>query len=109
MNLTTYRKTGEVVTTPVWFAQVEDRLYVYTQASSGKAKRLRNNPKVEVGPCNQRGKPLGPTVAATARILAPDDGKAVDQLLTKKYGLLKRLISLVATIRRSQPAYLKIR
>jgi uncharacterized protein len=108
MNLTTYRKTGEAITTPVWFAQVDDRLYVYTQASSGKAKRLRNNPKVEVGPCNQRGKPLGPTVAATARILAPAEGKVADQVITKKYGLLKRLFSLVAAIRRSPSAYLEI-
>lgn len=109
MNLSTYRKTGVPVTTPVWFAQEGDRLYVYTQATSGKIKRVRNNGRVEVGPCDRVGRPLGPTQSATARILSPDEGKRADRLITRKYGWLKRAFSLVAAIRRSQPAYLEIR
>ncbi|MFN8489770.1 MAG: PPOX class F420-dependent oxidoreductase [Caldilineaceae bacterium] len=109
MNLTTYRKTGVPVTTPVWFAQVDDKLYVYTQANSGKVKRVRNNGKVEVSPCTRSGKPLGPTQPALAHILPLEEGKRVDTLLTNKYGLLKRIISFVAKLRGSTPAYLEIR
>lgn len=109
MNLTTYRKNGLSVTTPVWFAQEGDRLYVYTQANSGKIKRARNNGKVEVGPCDRVGRPLGPVQSATAQILPPDEGKRADRLITRKYGWLKRVFTLIAAIRRSQPAYLEIR
>lgn len=109
MNLTTYRKSGVPVTTPVWFAQVGDKVYVYTQANSGKVKRVRNNGKVEVGPCTRSGKPLGPTETAAARLMSLEEGKSVDKLLTNKYGLLKRIISFVAKLRGSTPAYLEIR
>ena len=49
-RLTTYRKSGEPVPIPVWFAVVryaDDRLYIFTDARSGKAKRIRNDPRVE--------------------------------------------------------------
>ncbi len=108
MNLITYRKTGVGVTTPVWFAQAGDKLYVYTQANAGKTKRIRRQGKVDVGPCTRRGKPLGPTQPAVARILAVEEGKYADQLLTQKYGWLKRLFSWVDAIRRSQPDYFEI-
>lgn len=109
MNLTTYRKNGVPVTTPVWFAEEEDRLYVYTQANAGKIKRIRYTNNVEVGPCDRVGRPLGPIQAASARILETNEGKRADQLITRKYGWLKRIISLVAKLRGSPSAYLEIR
>lgn len=95
--------------TPVWFAEEGDRLYVYTQAAAGKIKRVRNQGDVEVGPCDRVGRPLGPVQAASARILNATEGNRADRLLTRKYGWLKRIISLVARMRGSAPAYLEIR
>jgi PPOX class probable F420-dependent enzyme len=87
INLTTFRKTGVAVSTPVWFAQDGNRLVVTTDASAGKAKRIRNNPRVELAPSDMRGKHLGDKVQAHARILLGDEAKAAEKLLKKKYGL----------------------
>ena len=55
MNLTTFRKSGNEVPTPVWFVILEGKLYVRTEASSGKVKRIRNNGRVEPTPSTVRG------------------------------------------------------
>ena len=68
IDLVTFRKTGAGVHTPVWFAEADGRLYIFTRPDAGKMKRIRNNPRVEVAPSTMRGRPLGPHVAATARI-----------------------------------------
>lgn len=95
LNLETFRKSGVGVRTPVWFVQDGDVLYVRTIADSGKVKRIRNNPQVNIAPCKMDGTLLGDWVQAQAcEILDEEiDGK-VDQLLGKKYGLMKRLFSL---------------
>src|SRR4051812_9023789 len=72
MNLITYRKSGEAVTTPVWFVERNGRLYVMTQANAGKVKRIRRNGRVQVAPATMRGQALGPAVDALARELPPD-------------------------------------
>src|ERR1700746_1348985 len=67
LNLETFRKSGQGVKTPVWFAAEpslkldsnEARLYVYTVGVSGKVKRIRNNPGVTVAPCDMRGRLRG--------------------------------------------------
>ena len=55
INLTTFRKSGNEVPTPVWFVVLEGKLYVRTEASSGKVKRIRNNGRVEPAPSTVRG------------------------------------------------------
>lgn len=87
MNLTTFRKSGAAVSTPVWFAQDGNRLVMTTSATAGKARRIRNNPRVELAPSDMRGKLLGDAVPAQARILQGDEAKAAEKLLKKKYGL----------------------
>ena len=67
-NLFTFRKSGDAVKTPVWFAEHDGKLYVMTVEDSGKVKRIRNNDRVQIGPSDQRGNPLGPTVEARARL-----------------------------------------
>ena len=94
MNLTTFRKTGAGVTTPVWFAQDGVGLVVITPANSGKAKRIRNNPRVQVGPSDVRGNSLGESVQAQARIMQGDETKHAEPLLAKKYGLRYQFFSL---------------
>lgn len=90
-NLTTFRKSGEAILTPIWFAQRGDKLYVLTQGQSGKVKRIRNNPQVQLAPCTMNGKPLGPSVDAQARIMAPDEVVVAKVALNQKYGFVKGL------------------
>jgi PPOX class probable F420-dependent enzyme len=95
-SLETFRKSGVGVRTPVWFAedttqQPRTVLYVYTLPDSGKAKRIRNNPKVRIAPCTMRGEVRGAWVDARARICDGAEVEKGQELLNQKYGLMKRL------------------
>ncbi len=87
MSLTSYRKNGQGVATPVWFAPALEGVAVWTRADSWKVKRIVNNPQVEVAPCTARGKRIGPGVKAVARLLSPDEVEAAEGALATKYGL----------------------
>ena len=89
ISLTTLRKSGVPVPTPIWFGEHDDKLYVMTRSDSGKYKRLRNNPAVRVAPCTVRGKVTGPQFTATARILPPEDWPAARKTLHRKYWLAR--------------------
>lgn len=108
MNLTTFRKSGQPVPTPVWFAQVGDRIYVVTFAASGKVKRIRANPRVHLTPSDARGKPLGETIEAHARILDPSAQEAAHRALAKKYGVLYWMFAGFWKLRRMTPVFLEI-
>src|SRR5271169_6426099 len=92
LNLETFRKTGVGVRTPVWFAQEATRptvFYIYSLPDSGKVKRIRNNPKVRVAPCDTRGNLRGAWVDGSARLCQGDEAALGQQLLRRKYGWLK--------------------
>ena len=89
LSLTTFRKSGAGVPTPVWFAENNGKLYVMTRSDSGKYKRLCNNPQVRIAPCTARGKVTGPDFAATAHVLPPDAWPAARHVLHKKYWLAR--------------------
>ncbi len=89
LNLETFRKTGVGVRTPVWFAQETAAFYVYTLPDAGKTKRIRNNAKVRVAPCDMRGNLLGAWVDARARICEGDEAVHGQELLRRKYGWMK--------------------
>lgn len=101
-NLTTYRKNGAAVVTPVWFAEEDGKVYVMTLESAGKTKRIRNNPRVQLAPCTARGKPLGPPVDAVARILTSAEEAVAKQALDRKYGLVKKVFDLITGLRKPQ-------
>lgn len=109
LNLTTYRKSGEPVRTPVWFAQEGDTLYLFTNGETGKVKRIRNGGRVLVGPADARGRPLGVEVQGEAALVSGGEAQRAGAALTRKYGLLKHLFSLVARIRRQRAAYIAVR
>lgn len=67
--ITTYRKNGTTVPTPVWVVRDGDALGIWTVADSWKVKRIRNRADVLVGPCDVRGNPTGDSVPARAEIL----------------------------------------
>ena len=90
LNLETYRKSGKPVRTPMWFAEKDGLLYVYTLADAGKVKRLRNNTRVRAMPCDARGNARGEWVDGEARILDEAGAELGHKLLREKY-LLKRV------------------
>jgi PPOX class probable F420-dependent enzyme len=92
ISLTTFRKNGVGVATPVWFGEEDGKLYVMTLSKMGKTKRVRNNPQVRVAPCTMRGKVTGPEFPATVRILPVEDQKHARQTINRKY-LMARLTS----------------
>lgn len=87
--LTTFRKNGVGVPTPVWFAEEGSNIYVKTRNDSGKYKRMRNNSRVQIAPCTVRGKITGPQFEATARILPPENWSAPQKAMGRKYWLTR--------------------
>lgn len=87
IDLITFRKTGVPVHTPVWFAEADGGLYIFSNPNAGKMKRIRNNPRVEIAPSSMRGRALGPYVPAMARIAA--DQNAGRQAIRRKYWLAR--------------------
>jgi len=87
ISLTTLRKNGEAVKTPVWFAEHDGKLYVKTRSDSGKYKRIRNNPQVGVAACTVGGKIIGSEFSATARVLPAEDWQEPQNALHRKYWL----------------------
>jgi uncharacterized protein len=100
LNLESYRKNGKPVLTPMWFARGDGVLYVYTLADAGKVKRIKNNPRVRVVPCNVRGKPKGIWVDADATIVHGAEAERGDNLLNRKYGWWKRVGDLFSKFRK---------
>jgi len=86
--LTTFRKDGTPVSTPLWAALDGDRLLMWTVTDSWKVKRIRRNPRVTVAACDVRGNPKGPAVEATAEILDDAGTDRARDAIAKRYGLL---------------------
>jgi uncharacterized protein len=89
VSLVTFRKSGDPVHTPVWFAEQDDKLYVRTRNDSGKCKRLRSNPHVRVAPCTMTGRVKGPEFSGKGRILPPELSKQAKQLVNRKYWMAR--------------------
>jgi PPOX class probable F420-dependent enzyme len=100
LNMETYRKTGKPVATPVWFAEENGTLYIYSLANAGKVKRIRNNPKVRIVPCDVRGNPKGEWVEMKARILDERGAALGRRLLNQKYGWMKSVGDSFSKLRR---------
>ena len=114
INLETFRKNGQGVRTPVWFAGdppqgAPEKLYVYSTADSGKAKRIRNNPKVRVAPSDVRGKLLGDWIEARAEIVTGSEVEHGMQLLNKKYMPWKQLLDFFSFFSRNKRVVFLIR
>jgi PPOX class probable F420-dependent enzyme len=91
LAVTTFRADGSPVTTPVWFALDGEAIVIWTDAESGKARRLRRDPRAELAPCTITGRPTGPPLRARAELLPPGHAARIQRLLDGKYGLEKRL------------------
>jgi uncharacterized protein len=110
LSLETFKKNGEGVKTPVWFAaepavtldSSDAKLYVYTIGVSGKVRRIRNNNRVRVAPCNARGRLLGEWVDARAEIVSGVEAEHGMQLLDKKYFPWRQLLDFFARFRKRE-------
>ena len=108
LNLETFKKTGDGVRTPIWFAAdpANDlagnaaRLYAYTIGNSGKVKRIRNNGRVRIAPCDMRGNVLGEWMEARAEIITGEEATYGNDLLNKKFFPWKQLLNFFASFRR---------
>jgi PPOX class probable F420-dependent enzyme len=99
--VTTYKRDGTAVPTPVNVVVLGDHAYFRTWSTAGKAKRLRNNPQVSIAPSTARGKPTGAAMTASARLLPPEEEQPVKQALAHKHPLLQgRLVPLSHRLRR---------
>ncbi|MEU1081114.1 PPOX class F420-dependent oxidoreductase [Streptomyces sp. NPDC005908] len=107
--LTSFRKNGTPVATPVWVVRDGDALGVWTAADSWKVKRVRARGDVLVGPCDVRGNPTGDQVPATAEVCDADTTARYRELIARKYGLMGRLTLLGSRLRRGVSGTVGIR
>ena len=88
VSLTTFRRTGTPVASPVWIAREGAELVVISVDPTGKLKRLAHTSRVEIRPCDLRGRvPEGaPTYAGTAVVdRTPEGVAAVKRAIGRKY------------------------
>jgi hypothetical protein len=106
----TRRRDGALVPTPLAFARDGERVLVRTDATSAKVTRARRNPDAIVAPCTPRGRPAGPALAVTARVLTDPNEKAdAEAVITARYGLRGRLWSWVVRVAKLDVAYIELR
>jgi uncharacterized protein len=117
LSLETFKKSGEGIKTPVWFAADPAAdlagegalLYIYTIGNTGKVKRIRNNGHVKIAPCTVKGVPLGEFVDAKAEIVSGEVASQGMKLLNKKYFPLKQILSFFALFSRRERVVMSIR
>ena len=90
--LTTFRRDGTPVETPVNIAVDGDRAFIRSWDSAGKVKRIRNNPEVTIAPCTVGGRPTGPPITARARILTGQESARAGRLLARKHPILQGVL-----------------
>ena len=97
VSLVTFRKSGEAVATPVWFADLGGSFGVITESNVGKVKRIRNNPRVTVTPCDMRGQHVNgaATLPASATIVSGPEAIRVRKAIRRKYPLAYRALSVL--------------
>jgi PPOX class probable F420-dependent enzyme len=97
--LTTYKKDGTAVPTPVWVSSAGSKLFVLTDADAGKIKRIRNRAHVVIAPCDARGSSQGAAVDASARVI--DDPAQLADIVRRhgaKYGLAYKAMALFSKV-----------
>jgi PPOX class probable F420-dependent enzyme len=106
--LISYRRDGTPVPTPVWAAPAGGLLYVRTESSSGKVKRLRNDARLLLAPCTVRGEPLGPPLEARGRLLEPHEEALAEHALVQRYGTGRALFERAMDMLRVDMCFLEL-
>lgn len=103
LAFTTYRRSGEAVTRPVWWVGLDDGRYgFWTSSGSGKAKRLGHTERVQVQPSDARGRPKPGTEPIAGRAVLSQQGDAAhDQVQSRvraKYGLMTKVTHVLGVL-----------
>ncbi|MFP3991706.1 PPOX class F420-dependent oxidoreductase [Streptomyces sp. E11-3] len=110
--LTSHKKDGTGVGTPVNIAVEGDHAYFRTYAKAWKVKRMRNNPEVEIAPSTLRGAPTGPEIKARVRLLdaGSDENRHAAKLIARKYPFLHGfLVPLAHKVKRDKTLHYEVR
>lgn len=83
--LTTFKRDGTPVATPVWHVVQDGTVYASTLENTGKVKRIRNNPLVTLAACTVRGTPTGPPVGARAHLLDEQESARIVKAVDRRY------------------------
>ena len=83
--LTTYKRDGTPVPTPVNLAVEGDHAYFRSYDKAWKTKRIAHNPDVELAPSSVRGKPTGPALRARARLLEGDEAQRARRAIARRH------------------------
>jgi len=107
--LTTYKRDGTGVGTPVHIAVDGDRAFVRTWDTTWKLKRIHNNPEVKIAPCTASGRPTGSAIRARARVLGGSESEYAAEMLARKYPILHGvLIPRVHRLRGNRTMHLEL-
>jgi PPOX class probable F420-dependent enzyme len=108
VSLTTYKKDGAAVATPMWIGRDGDHLFVWTPVDSWKAKRVRNDPRVALVPCSRGGKvrEAATSVGGVAEVITdPATVQRLAGVIRRKYGFEFVIVTFIERIlaRRNKP------
>ena len=92
VSLTSFKRDGTGVATPMWFVRENGHLLVETDAASYKARRIRHNPAVTIAECCASGRPKGEAVPAHVEFLPESERVRVEGLIAQKYRVDKVLV-----------------
>lgn len=106
INLLTYKKNGEPVSTPVWFIFEDKKIFIRTSDKSGKFKRIKNNKNVKFALCNIRGKIKGEWHNGLAKV--EPNNIWVFPKINKKYGIVAHLLNILYKIKKMNIIILSI-
>jgi len=117
ISVETFKKSGEGVKTPVWFAADPTTdisgpgacLFLYTIGNTGKVKRIRNNGRVRLAPCTMRGEVTGEWVEGHAEIIRGEEAARGMSLLSRKYFPWKQILNFFASFSRRERIVVTIR
>jgi len=101
VSLTTFKRNGEAVSTPMWIGRDGRDLFIWTPADTWKVKRVRNNPRVRLAPSSRSGKVRDGVVPVDGTAAVITDPATVDRLqgeIRSKYGLQYYLVTLIEKI-----------
>ena len=107
INIQSYKKTGQPISTPVWFIIKDNKIFFRTSHNSGKIKRIRNNSNVKFALCDIRGKIKGEWYEGIAKIENDLDNSILFQI-NKKYGLSSILMKIFYKIKKIDIVILSI-
>ena len=107
--LVTFRRSGEPVASPVWCGvDGAGRAYVQTERATGKVKRIGNDPRVLLAPSTIRGRPTGPVVSGTARLVPVEEWPHAEAAMAAAYGLGRKLYMRVFPMSEAKATYIEI-